>query len=165
MGLWVAIFITLVVFGSVLWVKPSPRERILTELRAKALSKGLKVRLLDAKLSAQLFPWIEDYRLFVFYEKMLPSVAKPSSHKASVIRISEDPNAHELDEADPLKIALAENVDFTVLPDTVEALIISASGISIVWREYQSNGLDVLQQLDIIEEFLGCCIEHSQAWT
>lgn len=165
MGLWVAIFITLVVFGSILWVKPSPREKTLTQLRNSALAKGFNVRLLDAKLAANLFPWIENYRQFVLYEKTLPSAAKPKSHKAMVIRITENPNAHELDEENPIKGVLATKVDFTVLPKTVEALVISASGISIVWREYQDASLDVFQQLEVIEKFLVECIQYSNAWT
>ena len=165
MGLWIAIFITLLVFGSILWVKPSPRERTLTQLRTMALSKGLKVRLLDARLSAQLFPWIDNYRQFVFYEKPLPSIAKLKSNKAIVIRVSDDPNAHELDQDKPIKVALSNKVDFTLLPSTAEALVISASGISIVWREYQDGELDVFQQLELIEDFLAHCIVNSNIWT
>lgn len=164
MGLWVAIFITLVVFGSVLWVKPSPREKTLTQLRNSALAKGLKVRLVDAKLAASLFPWIDDYRLFVFYEKNLPAAAKPKSHKAIVIRLSEDPNAHELDEEDAIKRAISNKVDMTTLPSTVEALVISTSGIAVVWKESKQGELDVFQQLELIEGFLDECIMNSQVW-
>lgn len=165
MGLWVAIFITLVVFGSVLWVKPSPREKTLTQLRNSALAKGLKVRLVDAKLAASLFPWIDNYRLFVFYEKNLPAAAKPKSHKAIVIRLSEDPNAHELDEENPIKSALINKIDVTTLPSTIEALVISASGIAIVWKEFKQGDLDVFQQLELIEGFLDECIINKEIWT
>ena len=135
MGLWIAIFITLAVFGSILWIKPSSRERLLIEYRRLALTKGLKVRLLEAKLSAQLFPWIDNYRQFVFYEKSLPSSAKPKSHKAIVVRVSVDPNAHEIDGIDPIRESLSSIPSFASLPKTAEAIVISASGIALLWRE------------------------------
>lgn len=165
MGLWIAVFITLAVFGSILWVKPSPRERTLTQIRNAALSKGIKVRLLDEKLSTQLFPWIDNYRQFVFYEKALPNTAKPNSNKAIVIRLSEDLNAHELDVEDPIRKSLSSIVSFTLLPKTAEALVISASGISIVWREYQDEAHNVFQQLELIDSFLVQCIDNSKIWT
>lgn len=165
MGLWIAIFITLVVFGSVLWVKPSPRERLLTEYRRQALVKGLKVRLLDAKLAEQLVPWVDNYRQFIFYEKPLPSSAKPKSYKAIVVRVSEDPNAHELDEEDRVREALFKKVDFKVLPSTAEAIIISASGISILWLEREDKNLPSSNPIDVIDQFLTECIVNSKIWT
>lgn len=165
MGLWVAIFITLAVLGSVLWVKPSPRDRLVTEYRRQALAKGLKVRLLDLKLAGQLFPWIDNYRQFIFYEKSLPSHAKPKSYKAIVIRVGDDPNAHEIDQVDLVKVALSKSVDFKVLPDTAEAIVISASGISILWREYDDKSQTDSSLVDVIDVFLCECIAHSKIWT
>lgn len=164
MGLWIAIFITLVVMGSVLWIKPSPRERLLTEYRRQALAKGLKVRLLDLKLAEQLFPWIDNYRQFIFYEKSLPSIAKPKSHKAIVVRVGDDPNAHELDGLDSIKLALVKCVDFNILPDTAEAIVISASGISVLWREYEDKSGSNRNYVDVIDQFLSECIIHSKIW-
>ncbi len=164
MGLWIAIFITLAVLGSILWIKPSPRDRFLTECRQKALAKGLKVRLLDEKLSGQLFPWIENYRQFVFYEKSLPPAAKPKSNKAIVIRLSEDIHAHEIDAIDPIKSALFEAVDRKRLPRTAEALIISVSGISLLWREYQNKEEQSLDLVSEIDDLLKECIVFNKIW-
>lgn len=157
MGIWIAVFITLVVIGSVLWVKPSVREKNLSLLRTKALSKGLKVRLLDMKLAAQLFPWLENYRLYAFYEKPIPVNLKPKSHKARVVRMSDDPNAHEIDQVDPLKLLLTEKTDYKALPQTVEALVISASGIAILWKEQVRNA-DMLE-VEQIDSFLNQCLQ------
>ena len=165
MGLWFAILITLVVFGSILWIKPSHRERLLIDYRKTAVSKGLKVRLLDAKLAEQLFPWIENYRQYAFYEKSLPAFAKPKSHKAIVVRVTVDPNAHEIDAIDPVRQVLSNNPRFGSLPDTAEAIVISASGISILWRESSSNSLDHTHPIVLIEEFLSDCITQSKIWT
>ncbi len=164
MGLWIAILITLVVMGSILWIKPSPRERLLTEYRKAALAKGLKVRLLDAKLAGQLFPWIENYRQYVFYEKTLPVFAKPKSHKARVIRLSVDPGAHEIDIIDPLRQIIISNPGFLMLTKTAEALVISASGIALLWREGIVNEEDKLKPVDLIEQFLDECTQHSKMW-
>mgnify|MGYP003632237505 CR=1 FL=1 len=165
MGLWIAILITLAVMGSILWIKPSPRERLLIEYRKAALSKGFKVRLLDAKMSKQLFPWIENYRQFVFYEKSLPVRAKPKSHKALVVRVSVDPNAHEIDAIDPIRQALAANLSFKELPQTVEAIVISVSGISILWRECSDKREGDLNPIDLIDRFFIESIAHSKLWT
>jgi hypothetical protein len=164
MGLWIAILITLAVLGSVLWIKPSPRERLLTEYRRLALAKGLKVRLLDVKLAEQLTPWIDNYRQFIFYEKSLPSLAKPKSHKAIVIRVTEDPHAHELDEEDQIRQSLLKNVDFKALPSTAEAIVISASGISILWLEREDKNLVNSNPVEVIDQFLAECIVNSKIW-
>ena len=165
MGLWIAILITLAVLGSVLWVKPSPRERLVTEYRRQALTKAMKIRLLDAKLAAKLFPWIDNYRQFIFYEKPLPAIAKPKSHKAIVIRVGDDPNAHEIDEEDSIKLALSKQVNFSVLPNTAEAIVISASGISVLWREYDVKSKAGPSLVDVIDGFLSECAQHSKIWT
>lgn len=157
MGIWIAVFITLVVIGSVLWVKPSVREKNLSLMRTKALSKGLKVRLLDMKLAAQLFPWLENYRLYAFYEKPIPVNLKPKNHKARVIRLSENPNAHEIDEVDPLKLILIEKTDLGDLPNSVEALVVSASGIAILWKEQVSD--KAMSEVEQIDHFLNQCLQ------
>jgi hypothetical protein len=162
MGMWIAVFITLVVIGSVLWVKPSAREKALSLMRSKALSKGLKVRLLDLKLAAQLFPWIENYRLYVFYEKPVPSKLKPDNHKARVVRLSEDIHAHEIDQEDPFKQILEQKIGLASLPSSVEALVISASGISILWREQSKDSS--LSEVESISDFLNTCLQHRELW-
>jgi hypothetical protein len=164
MGIWIAIFVTLAVFGSVLWIRPSPRDLLVIEYRRQALTKGLKVRLLDAKLAGQLFPWIDNYRQFIFYEKALPSSAKPKSHKAIVVRVGDDPYAHEIDEVDSIRLALLNSVDFKALPNTAEAIVISASGISVLWREYDDKSKSDSSLVDVIELFLSECIAHSKIW-
>jgi len=162
MGIWIAIFITLVVAGSILWVKPSVREKRLSHLRTRALAKGFKVRLLDIKLAAQLFPWLENYRGYVFYEKPVPVHLKPKSHKARVIRLSEDIHAHGIDAIDPLKCLLADKIGYDSLPESVEALVISVSGISVLWSE--RNTSDDLREIEILDDFLNRCLQLPELW-
>lgn len=163
MGLWIAIFITFAVLGSILWVKPSPREKMLTNYRKQALGLGLKVRLLDQKLSAQLFPWLADHRSFVFYECSIPVHAKPQSNKPIVIRLKDDPNAHELDSKDAVKEALSEKIDFSRLPNTSEAIVVSASGIALLWKEVSGEKVagDFVAE---IAKFLEECLSHHKLW-
>lgn len=162
MEIWIAIFITLVVAGSILWIKPSIRDKKLTSMRTKALSLGFKVRLLDMKLAAQLFPWLENYRSYVFYEKSVPVHLKPKSHKARIIRLSEDIHAHEIDQIDPLKLLLADKIGYDSLPESVEALVISASGISVLWSERNVN--DDMQEIEMIDNFLNQCLQLAELW-
>ena len=68
MGIVVAIFITLVVAGSILWVKPSRRDVRIAEVRRRAMSQGMRVRLLDEKLLRSMFPWLDNHRGLTLYE-------------------------------------------------------------------------------------------------
>ena len=131
MGFLIASLITLAVLGSVMWVMPSVREKSLITMRNKALSLGLKVRLVDEKLSKALFPWLDNYRGYTLYEKLLPSGKKPNSFRAKVIRVSDDQGVHEIDAVDPLRQLLMSHNLFEDLPSSVEALVISASGIAL----------------------------------
>ncbi len=163
MGFWLAILITLAVMGSVLWVMPSKREKSLTAMRSRALSLGMKVRLLDEKLASNLFYWIDNYRPYALYECMMPRDLKPSSHKARVVRLSVDENAHELDGIDELKAALDKRGVFEGLPEDCEALVISQGGIAFVWREHQRS-LDSLEEVDRIKACLERCIDNADLW-
>jgi len=163
MGFLVASLITLAVLGSVMWVMPSIREKSLISMRNKALSLGIKVRLVDEKLSKALFPWLDNYRGYTLYEKLLPPGKKSNSFKARVVRVSDDPNAHEIDAVDPLRQQLISHNLFESLPSTVEALVISASGIALLWREYQLDSSS-LAEVEKIDECLVRCIEASDLW-
>ncbi len=162
MGIWIALFITFAVIGSVLWVKPSPREKNLGLMRAHAMSRGFKVRLLDMKLAAQLFPWLANYRPYVFYEKPVPANLKPKTYKARVVRLSDDPLAHEVDQIDELKQLLAKKIGLNELPDTVEALVISASGLSLLWKE--KNEMGDMTEIAQLDNFISQCLALKEIW-
>ena len=135
MEFWIAILITLAVLGSVLWVLPSPREKALTLMRHQAMGFGLKVRLVDSALAAKLFPWLQDYRGYVMYEKYLPSTQKWCYSKTEVLRLSTDEYTHEIDVQNPTKLSLQEAGLFDQLPESSEALIIFSGGIACLWKE------------------------------
>jgi len=163
MGFWVALLITLAVLGSVMWVMPSPRERSLTALRNRALGLGLKVRLVDERLAKALFPWLDNFRVFTLYEKFLPSGKKPNTYKARVLRLTVDPHAHEVDLEDPLRSLFIEHGLVDDLPGTVEALVISSTGVALLWRERQANSESV-EEVEKINACLQCCIDSVDLW-
>jgi hypothetical protein len=135
MEFWIAILITLAVFGSVLWVMPSPREKALIDMRQKAMGLGLKVRLVDKTLAGKLYPWLEDYRGYVLYEKYIPIGKKMLSNKIQVIRLSVDHQAHEIDVENPVKITLQQAGLLDNLPESSEALTLFSGGFSFLWKE------------------------------
>ncbi|WP_283786590.1 hypothetical protein QNI23_009085 [Bermanella sp. WJH001] len=50
MGIWIAMaFIALAIVGSVMWIRPSPRDQKLAKWRREALMAGMKVRLQTLK--------------------------------------------------------------------------------------------------------------------
>jgi len=153
MGFWVAILITLAVFGSVMWVMPSPREKALTEMRRQAMGFGLKVRLVDQALAGKLYPWLEDYRGYVLYEKYLPAGQKMSTNKAQVIRLSADDRAHEVDVQNPVKVSLQQAGLLNGLPESSEALTLFSGGISFLWKE--KGGAEEVKR---VEECLSECV-------
>ncbi|MFT7185671.1 MAG: hypothetical protein ACI84K_001053 [Pseudohongiellaceae bacterium] len=159
MGFWIAILMTLAVFGSVLWVMPSPREKTLTEMRYQAMGFGLKVRLVDQTVAGKLYPWLEDYRGYVMYEKYLPIGKKLPSNKAQVIRLSHDDKAHEIDIQNPIKLALLEAELLDGLPESSEALTLFSGGISFLWKE--KGGLEGVEK---VEQFLNACALTLEEW-
>lgn len=154
MGFVIAILITLAMAGSVMWVMPSPREKRLTAMRSAAMASGLKVRLLEAKSAAALYPWLKDYRSFVSYE--LPFLAGKSLKikQPVVVRIALDEQAHELDHIEPLRVALEQQGVLSLFPDDAEALVIYSGGISLLWME-AGNVAEVAK----IREGLGACMD------
>lgn len=156
MGLVVAILITLAVMGSVMWVMPSPREKRIIAMRNKALSLSLKVRLLDQKMAKKFFPWCEDYRPFVLYEKYFRSKVD-SLTTPLVIRLSDGFVAHELDEVHPIKLKLESRGVLSRLPESAEALLFYSGAVAILWKE--KEGEEVLQGLS---DCLNECEEVAQ---
>lgn len=157
MGFWIAILITLAVLGSVMWVMPSQREKALTEMRRTAMSLGLKVRLLDPKLAKKFFPWLDDYRGFTLYEKYFS--AGQQHARFQVVRLSIDENAHELDLDDPVKLYIDRSGLVNDLPSSVEALLLFAGGVAILWRE--DEGPEAVTQ---INECLAHCLQTAALW-
>ncbi len=153
MGFWVAILITLAVFGSVLWVMPSPREKALTQMRHKAMGLGLKVRLVDKTLAGKLFPWLESYHGYVMYEKYHSIGKKASSSGTKIIRLSVDENAHELDLQEPVRQFLDQTDLIKSLPESSEAIALFSGGVALLWRER-----DEPEGVERIEKFLAGCI-------
>lgn len=144
MGITIAVLLTLAMLGSVLWVMPSPREKMQTVMRGLALQNGVKVRLLDESTARSMFPWIENHRGYVVYDLPLPAGKKWSLAKPVVQPVDEE-KLHELDRISSGRQALSALNVFEDLPENSEAVILYAGGLSVVWRE--QGGEESAQQL------------------
>lgn len=161
MGLAIAILLTLAMLGSVMWVMPSPREKQLTAMRQKAMGQGIKVRLLDQKQAANLYPWVDNHRGFVTYELSLPAGQKWPIKSAMVVPVDQSA-LHELDRQHELTQAVSEQGCFDDLPDTAEAMVFYAGCVGLLWREDSGDegvdkvykALGTARELDLTEEVL-----------
>lgn len=135
MGLLVAILVTLAVAGSIMWVRPSRRDQRITRIRRKAMENGMRVRLLDEKLTGAMFPWLEDYRLYVMYESH--HLLADRERALRVFRLSGQDQRHELDilQLDDYERAMQSGVKSLVGDLEIEALVVYPKGVAILWSE------------------------------
>ena len=144
MGWFIAIFVTLMIAGSVLWIKPSKRDLRITELRRKAMSKGMRVRLVDEKLRENLFPWLDDYRGYAVYENH--QLAAREGRQMRAFEVRSETQLHELDilnlDADETKLRSFEES----LPAGVRGVVLYPDGVGLLWDE--SGGAEVVDGLD-----------------
>ncbi len=143
MGWFIAIFVTLMIAGSVLWIKPSKRDLRITELRRKAMSQGVRVRLVDEKLRENLFPWLDDHRGYAVYENH--KLAAQEGRQMRAFEVHRQTQLHELDilklGADETKLrSIEEN-----LPAGVRGVVLYPDGIGLLWDE--SGGVEVIDGL------------------
>ena len=133
MGWFIAIFVTLMIAGSVLWIKPSKRDLRLSELRRRAMAKGIRVRLLDEKLRDNLFPWLEDHRGYSLYENHQFGGREDRSMQAFEVHRKEP--LHELDYL-KLDVDAKRLQEFEAsLPMGVRAVVLFPDGIGLLWDE------------------------------
>lgn len=133
MGILIAILVTLAVFGSIMWIKPSRREVRISAMRRVALANGLRVRLLDEKLKNSLFPWLQDYRRYVLYEKH--RAGERSDRKLQVLRLQDLDSLHELDRSRLSSDELDAQRFRESLPEDCQAIVIYPNGIGFLWQE------------------------------
>jgi hypothetical protein len=87
MTVWLAmIFIALAVIGSVMWVRPSPRDQKLAKWRQEALMAGLKVRLQTLKAEPKNSGVREDVE-GVTYELFNPEPDKLDKTTWAIVRV------------------------------------------------------------------------------
>ena len=159
MGIWIAVVITLLVLGSVLWIMPSTRDKMLMEVRQQALMQGLKVRLLDQQSASALFPWLDDFRGYVLYEKYFAADRKQLKFQPFVIRLSAHQPESEFELEDPLKQTLDRTGLVEKLPASVEALAFYPRGVALLWRESGEAGA-----VERIGNCLQGCLETATLW-
>lgn len=150
MGWFIAIFVTLMIAGSVLWIKPSKRELRITELRRKAMSQGIRVRLVDEKLRENMFPWLDDHRGYAVYENHRLGGREGREMRAFEVR--RETQLHELDilklDADEKKLRSCEES----LPAGVRGVVLYPDGVGLLWDE--SGGAELVDSLVVAMESL-----------
>ncbi len=148
MGIAIAILLCLAACGSLLWMVPSQREKQLTSLRRLAMKHGLRVRLLDAGLMKNCFPWLRDHRGLALYElpKSLASSSR-DSFPAWAIRLPLQPLS-EFEEAANIRRQELIREHLERLPVSAEALLFHPAGVVLLWRE-QIGGRGVQQEAEI----------------
>lgn len=150
MGWFIAIFVTLMIAGSVLWIKPSKRELRITELRRKAMSQGMRVRLVDEKLRENLFPWLDDHRGYAVYENHRLGAREGRQMRAFEVR--RETQLHELDvlklDADEKKLKAFEES----LPAGVRGVVLYPDGVGLLWDE--SGGSEIIDSIQSSMEAL-----------
>lgn len=158
MGFAIAILLTLAMLGSVLWVMPSPREKRIEQFRRLAMSKGVRVRLLDSALAGKWVPWVEDFRGLVSYHMPCKAGEKLPVSGITVIRLQEDEDMHELDRESALRRAFLATGLSENLPVCCEAVIFSPGDVAIVWPEQKTE-----EDLDKVLKALEACLEIDMA--
>lgn len=144
MGIVIAIFITLVVAGSILWVKPSRRDVRIADIRRKAMSHGIRVRLLDEKLVRSMFPWLSDHRGLSIYENHNLDV--PVDREMRVFRVNGLEDLHELDRLNFDE--LERKISSYDMPDGIEAIVVYPTGVGLLWNEQgDESAVDALSEL------------------
>lgn len=143
MGWFIAIFVTLMIAGSVLWIKPSKRDLRITELRREAMSQGVRVRLVDEKLRENMFPWLDDHRGYAVYENH--QLAAREGRQMRAFEVRSETQLHELDilrlDADESKLKSFE----AGLPAGVRGVVLYPDGVGLLWDE--SAGAEVVGDL------------------
>lgn len=87
MAVWlVMIFVALVVVGSVVWIRPSPRDQKLAKWRRDAIMAGLKVRMQTLKAEPKN-SGIRDDVEGVTYEWFNPAPNKTDTTKWAIVKV------------------------------------------------------------------------------
>ena len=154
LGWLVAIFGTLVVAGSILWIKPSKRELRITALRQEAMKKGLRVRLVDEKLKDKFFPWLDDYRGYVIYETHQLPVKEGRGMKA--VQVHSSAELHELDRRnmDGDQARVLANQEH--IPNQISGVVLYPDGVGLLWDESGDAG-DIDGLLECIKLLHSAC--------
>lgn len=159
MGFAIAVVLTMALLGSVLWVMPSPREQRLSKMRQHAMSRGMKVRILEEKHIAKLYPWLKETRAYVTYEQAKSGGSKWPIKKPVVVPLRQE-SVHELDRQGELYAQLEQRADLAALPESAEALVFYSACVALLWREDDAEGVDVVAKT--LEACLGLGAEVFQ---
>lgn len=136
MGMLIAVFATLALLGSVMWLKPSPTQRRQEEFRALARQLGLDVRLAPLPQTRRARVRQESPDPGVVYRLLRFDIKAPLARDYVLVRESADaPWEPQTDEALPAVLQQALDGVLAGLPRDSVAVELTAHGPGVYWRE------------------------------
>ncbi|MDN3649396.1 hypothetical protein QWZ13_10780 [Reinekea marina] len=154
MGIVVIIVSMLVVVGSFMWMRPSPRDQYLSKIRSKALMTGFRIGSMKVPDTSEEGRISEIKRIVTTYAKNL-EVIKGRSLGYTVIRTSGEagiylPDGWQWHEREDMPQALMEQAALLVkpLPLSITLITVSDSQAALSWDEKDPQvTFDTLSQI------------------
>ncbi|MBU2863192.1 hypothetical protein KO489_05010 [Reinekea forsetii] len=154
MGIVVIIVSMLVVVGSFMWMRPSPRDQYLSKIRSEALMTGFRIGSMKVPDTSEEGRIGEVNCIVTIYAKNL-EVIKGRSVSYTVIRTSGEsgiylPDGWQWHEREDMPQALMEQVALLVkpLPLSITLITVSDSQSALSWDEKDPQvTFDVLSQI------------------
>jgi len=150
-------FIVFMLWGSVLWIKPSPRDKQLVRLRRKAIRSGLTIKIVDQSLrkhvkkldavEAAISAYWFMYDLHLLFNRKSPQLISLDPVKCEAALKNYFPR---IDFVSERRVFLEK---LNLLPEN-EGLLISSFGIAFVWRELGNE-----KNIEFIAAFLDWVIQ------
>jgi len=141
MATWLPILAILLITGSFMWLKPSPRDQFLAKLRAKALTQGFRLGSLRVPDTSDYGRVKERFQMVTLYSLPLQLAAGPSC-RFTVLRTSGEagtylPEGWAWDERQGLSETQYEQLHrvLTSLPASIQLISLSSGSISLNWDE------------------------------
>ena len=141
MGLVIAILAMLLVLGSFLWMRPSPRDQFLSKLRSQALMSGFRISSLKLPDMSESGRINHHQEIITIYVKTL-AVVKQTSIPYTVMRTTGEAGIYlpggwdwhnRRDLSEPLMKSIGHFV--ASLPISVSVVTVDQSQASISWDE------------------------------
>jgi hypothetical protein len=138
MNVFLIIVVALCLWGTVLWAKPTPRDRQLVRLRQAARQAGLTVKLLDAPLKRHV-PALEklqgDHALYWLYFDFPFTIGDSGLSYARLEgdRIYIDQQDHV--PAELIQFITQHQFDRIASLPANQGLLLSNQGIAVIWGE------------------------------
>lgn len=133
----IAIVAVVAMFGSMMWMRPSPAQQRQTEMRLLARQLGLDVRLASLPQTRRARVRQEAPRSGIVYRRLQYDDRKSAVRRDYLWCRSSADSPWEIEDADGLAPALREQVEalFEQLPADAAAVELTMHGPGVYWQE------------------------------